>query len=217
MTIATYDDLKAAVPNWLRRTDLAEAIPDFVALAEADMNRELRTSWQLVKANGTLDAEFVGMPGSFRMMRSLRLTSGSGQQLREVTPEELARRKAVPQILVAEPREFAVIGGQLELWPVPDRAYAAAMEYQQGFLALSDGNPTNWILRDHPDAYLYGTLAAGSAYLKNDERAAGFQAQFLRVIGAIQEALRTSYDRTLRTDPALVQRQGALSNDIHRG
>jgi hypothetical protein len=203
MTIASFSDLKAAVPNWLRRADLAAMVPDFIMLAEREMDRTLRTALQLGEAAVTIDAEFIAAPASLRMVRSFRLTGGMGRLLREVTPEQMAQRKAAPHALAASPREFTVVGAQIEVWPVPDRAYSAVIELQAGIVPLSDANPTNWILAGHPDAYLFGALAAGAAYAKNDERAAAYQARFERVLGDIQEALRTSYDRTLRADAGL--------------
>lgn len=203
MTIATYSDLKAAVPNWLRRADLAGLVPDFIMLAEREMDRTLRTALQLCELTVTVDGEFIAAPAGLRMVRGFRLTSGLSRVLREVTPEQMARRKAAPHMLQGSPREFTVIGAQIEFWPVPDRAYSAVVELQAGIVPLSDANPSNWILASHPDAYLFGALAAGAAYAKNDERAAAYQAQFERVLGDIQEALRTSYDRLLRTDAGL--------------
>jgi uncharacterized protein YfiM (DUF2279 family) len=211
MTIATYSDLKAAVPNWLRRADLAGMAADFIMLAEREMDRTLRTALQLGQQSLTIDAEFIAAPAGLRMVRSLRLTSSAGRVLREVTPEQMAKQKASAAGLTGAPRSFTVIGAQIEVWPVPDKAYAATAELQAGITPLSDDNPTNWILASHPDAYLFGALAAGAAYAKNDERAAAFQAQFERVLGDIQEALRTSYDRTLRTEPELQPAGGAFN------
>ncbi|HEY4029962.1 MAG TPA: hypothetical protein VGM25_06435 [Caulobacteraceae bacterium] len=203
MTIATYGDLKTAVPNWLRRADLAGMVPDFIMIAEREMDRVLRTALQLGRQAITIDGEFVAAPASFRMVRSLRLTSGPGRALREVTPEQMARQKAGTPGLAGAPQWFTVIGPQIEVWPVPDAAYEATAELQAGIAPLSDDNPTNWILAGHPDAYLFGALAAGAAYTKSDDRASAWQAQFERVLGDIQEAVRTSYDRTLRADPGL--------------
>lgn len=213
MTIATYSDLKAAVPNWLRRADLAAMAPDFIMLAEREMDRVLRTALQLAQQSLTIDAEFIAAPASFRMVRGIRLTSGGSRALLEVTPEQMLKKKAAARVLTAAPRWFTVIGAQIELWPVPDKAYAATVELQAGIVPLSDDSPTNWILTGHPDAYLFGALAAGAAYAKNDDRAAAFQAQFERVLGDIQEALRTSYDRTLRTEPEL-QTAGRAFNPL---
>ena len=41
MAISTFTELKTAVDNWLARTDLAGRAPEFIALAEARMNREI--------------------------------------------------------------------------------------------------------------------------------------------------------------------------------
>ena len=42
MAIGTYAELQTAVANWLDRDDLSLRIPEFIALAEARMNRILR-------------------------------------------------------------------------------------------------------------------------------------------------------------------------------
>ena len=42
ISFTNYEGLKAAVADWLGRDDLAERIPDFIALAERRMARELR-------------------------------------------------------------------------------------------------------------------------------------------------------------------------------
>ena len=44
MAIGTYAELQTAVANWLDRDDLTDRIPEFIALAEAKMNRNLRIS-----------------------------------------------------------------------------------------------------------------------------------------------------------------------------
>lgn len=212
MSFDTYADLQTAVASWLRRSDLTAQIPDFITLAESDMNRELKTARQLVEQPYTITGEFTALPTGFRQMRSLRLTSGTYRLLREVTPEQMAERKAVPSVLTSEPWEFTAIGAQLEFYPVPDQSYTAVMEFQAGFAPLSNANPTNWILTDHPDAYFYGALSAALAYVKNDDRAAAFQQQFMRVLGEVQHALRTSYDRTLRVDPGIRPRRPGTFN-----
>jgi hypothetical protein len=204
--LATYSDLQAEVGAWLRRSDLAGEIPTCIALAEAVMNRELRTCLQLVTQTYEINGAFVDKPVGFRMMRSLRLTSGAGRVLEEITPEQMAACKAGQGSLTAAPRFYTAVGPQLEFWPVPNETYAAIMQFQAGFTPLSDAAPSNWILADHPDAYLFGALANASGYVKNDERAQAFDQVFRRALDEIQEALRTTYDRTLGADPMLIRR-----------
>ena len=42
MALTTYAELKASIADFLNRDDLTSVIPDFITLAEADMNRGLR-------------------------------------------------------------------------------------------------------------------------------------------------------------------------------
>ena len=43
MAISTKSELHTAVTNWLNRSDLTSRIPEFITLAEASFNRNLRT------------------------------------------------------------------------------------------------------------------------------------------------------------------------------
>jgi hypothetical protein len=214
MALADFPSLQTSIAAWLRRTDLTAQIPDFITIAEANMNRILRTSKQLVSQPFTITGEFVNLPTEFRMLRSLRLQSGTWRPLRQITPEQMNKRKAVPAIILMEPREFTAVGAQLEFWPVPDRTYPGLMDFQLQIPPLSVAFPTNWVIIDHPDCYLFGALAAGYAFLKNDERAAALQGQFVRAMAEMQAALRTSYDRTLRIDAGLLPRSNLSFNWI---
>ena len=41
MAISTYSELKTALTNWSKRTDLSTVLGDFIALAEARIQRSL--------------------------------------------------------------------------------------------------------------------------------------------------------------------------------
>ena len=64
------------------------------------------------------------------------------------------------------------------------------MVYYQRIPALSDTVTTNWLLEAHPDLYLYTTLGAAEAWLKNDPRLPVWQqaaATFLDDLDALGE------------------------------
>jgi hypothetical protein len=46
---------------------------------------------------------------------------------------------------------------------------------------------SNWILRDHPDAYLYGALLQAAPFLRDDERIAVWGGLFERAIDGINK------------------------------
>ena len=72
MAIGTYSELQTAVANWLDRDDLTDRIPEFIALAEAKMNRVLRISLMenvstaLTMVSGTRD---YSLPTGFTGMK----------------------------------------------------------------------------------------------------------------------------------------------------
>jgi len=54
----TYAGLKASVADWLNRADLAAVVPDFIALAEGQMNRRLRVRRMVAAATAQVSAEY---------------------------------------------------------------------------------------------------------------------------------------------------------------
>ena len=69
-----------------------------------------------------------------------------------------------------EPRFYAISAGQLEFFPTPDGDYQGSMIYYADIPALSDETPSNWLLAEYPDAYLYGSLIHSAPFLHEDER-----------------------------------------------
>ena len=48
MALTTYNELKTSLADWLNRQDLTSTIPDFISLAEAQIERQLRTRQMIV-------------------------------------------------------------------------------------------------------------------------------------------------------------------------
>ena len=42
MALTTYTELKASIADFLNRDDLTTVIPDFITLAESQINRDVR-------------------------------------------------------------------------------------------------------------------------------------------------------------------------------
>ena len=55
MSITTYAELKTAIASWLNRDDLTSVIPDFIALTEAALNRDLRHLQMIDRDDATID------------------------------------------------------------------------------------------------------------------------------------------------------------------
>ena len=75
MALSTFTELKEAVADWLDRSDLTARIPDFIALAEARINRELRIRPMEVRSTmyTTVDQQYFNLPGGYIQMRNICL------------------------------------------------------------------------------------------------------------------------------------------------
>jgi hypothetical protein len=198
MALTTYSDLQAEIAGWLRRSDLTAEIPSFIALAEAQMNRRLRVRPMTARLAETWAAEYVDLPTDFLSERLVKLTSGGTTVLRCLTPEEIdvKARSATS----GRPRFYALYGDELRLHPAPDTAYAAELVYLQALPALSDGNPSNWLLASHPDAYLYGALTQSAPYLRADDRLQTWTSLFGAAMTDIETADRSGSAAQLLSD-----------------
>jgi len=94
MAISTFAELKTATANWLDRSDLTDRIPEFIALAEARFNRNLRirdmetVSTAISTVAGTRE---YNLPTGFVQMKEFHLTTDPLTPLAYITPEMMSR------------------------------------------------------------------------------------------------------------------------------
>lgn len=191
MALTTYTELQTSVGNWLTRTDLATQIPEFITLAEAEIARVLRKS--STRQTVTLSEESLSLGSAVGELRSVRLVTGSPDRdlpLEIGTPEIFWEWKARFRAS-GRPLKASLIAGKLVVAPVPDAPYPAEIVYYNALVPLSSTNPTNEVLRDDPDVYLFGALMQAAPYLKNDERIPVWEAKFQRGLDQIE----TQYQR----------------------
>ena len=166
MAITTYAELQTAVGNWLNRTDLTTAIPDFITLAEAKMKRRVR-HWRMesrATAETVAGQRTLALPNGYIEMRNLKINATHVDVLEFLPPSVMYENSSAQ----GQPKYYTVQGDQLVLEPVPDSAYEIEMGYLS-FDVLSDSNTSNWVLTNHPDLYLYGTLLEAAAYIKDND------------------------------------------------
>ena len=172
MALTSYSTLKSSIADWLNRDDLTSVIPDFISLAEAQIERRVPTQKMVKRANATIDTPFSALPADFLSAKSLVLTSTAPvQPLVFLTEDELDSKKWVYRT-TGKPIYFALVGNQIEVLPAPDTSYTAELTYVATLAKLSDSNTSNWVLERHPDVYLYGSLLQAAPYLRDDERVA---------------------------------------------
>ncbi len=173
LSFSDYPSLIAAVQGWLARDDAMTlaAIPAMIKLAESAISRKLRNS--TLRATITIAGESTQIPADVAELRSIRLVSGTPSwdyPMMIGTPEMLDDYRARSSDTASRPRIAAIVGTQILVAPPPDVAYDADITYFEKLVPLSVSNPTNSVLADSPDVYLYGTLAAAETFLEHDDR-----------------------------------------------
>ena len=193
MAIGTYAQLQTAVANWLDRSDLTDRIQEFIDLAEARINRNLRIRAMETVATGTLTAgtREYNLPTGYIQAKEFHLTTDPLTPMSYITPELMTRIWAGST--QGKPRAFTFIGDKFRLGPNPDAAYTRSMVYYKKFDALSDSATTNWVITNAPDLYLYASLLEAEPFIMNDERIPIWAAAYKQAIDDIQ--LQDNKDR----------------------
>lgn len=188
MAIATYTDLKTSIASWLNRDDLTSVIPDFISLAEAGINRDLRHYKMIERADATLDSRYVQLPADWMETVRFSITSGDTYRLELVSRDDMLEYREKTADTSGRPRFYANIGDTIEVFPTPDADYTMQLQYYAKTPALSDSNASNWLLLDAPDVYLYGTLIQSAPYLQDDARTQTWAALYAAALQSLQKA-----------------------------
>ena len=187
MAIGTYSELKTAVANWLDRDDLADRIPEFIALAEARMNRVLRLRMMESKytASTIASQRNYALPASYIQMRNFQLNTSPITSLSYVSPEIYDRLWGGSQGGI--PQFYTIIANELQLGPIPGSVITMEMLFYKKISALSASNTTELMLTYNPDVYLYGALLEAEPFIMNDERIGVWAQGFEKAIVDLQE------------------------------
>jgi hypothetical protein len=185
MAITTYSELKTSVANWLNRDDLTSVVPDFITLAEADMNRKIRHWRQEKRSTAEIDTQYSAIPADFAEAIRFYLTADNTSPLELISQSEMVDQRYQSADTSGKPRYYAITAGEIEVFPTPDGTYDAELYYYSRIAELSDSNTSNWVLEYFPDVYLYGALMHSSPYLKDDARVTVWASLYQAGIDAI--------------------------------
>lgn len=187
MSLDNYSQLQATVADWIDRTDLATKIPTFIRLAEAKFNRKLRTAQQQATATLNLTGDAAPLPADFAELIYVSVPESPARRLRYVTEDE--RQRLVYELAATGRAEgYTIRGSSLIVAPGPGGVSTLDIGYYRKLTPLSNANPTNWLLTDHPDAYLFGACLQAAPYLRDSEQLAVWSAGLEGVMAEIEDA-----------------------------
>jgi len=210
MALNSFSALKASVADWLNRTNLTTQIPDFITLFEAQLKRRVEVEYTQ-SIPFAISAETVALPSDCKNVLSLYFDDGIRQgEIETGTPEYIAGLQGRRiNLTTGVPSYGAIVdnGTKIEFSPTPNQTYTAKLKYVVKLVALSDTATSNWVLNEHPDVYLWGTLMQAEKFLKNDPRVATWERELEKALAELKlfierrKVANTLIQRPRRTIP----------------
>lgn len=167
MALSTFSDLKTSIAAWMHRGDLTSVIPDFIALAEKRVLRDLikRGGHYLIEASSTLtpSSNVAALPADYFAIRSLVSATTPNEEILDVPLSVLKSAYG----LSGNGKAYSIVGANIQLSPDAGNTDVVLNYYLQP-AALSDSNTTNELFPTLSDAYLYASLIEATLYVKGD-------------------------------------------------
>jgi hypothetical protein len=200
MAITTYTELEAALADWIHRSDLTSRIPDFIALAEDEINTDMRLRLMEVDETVTFSSgRTVALPSRFLepIKLSLVYAGADDEELTYQSPAQMVVNDSVG--VACRPLYWTINGDNIEFPNRADTSYTLTFRMLKGFDIASTS--TNALLTKYRGLYLYGALVQASAWVGADERIGKWKSMYLNMKKKVnrQEA-RTKTLTLLQTD-----------------
>jgi len=172
-----YGELKTSIAEHLHRSDLTSMILDFVIFAETTIQNDpdpsdmevlcgIRTRDQNNRYTATINTEYVDTPTNLLSIRDAQINTDPVTKLTYLTPSEMSIK--FPSSMTGTPKFYTIHGDEFQFKPVPSGDFTLELSYLAKYTALSADADTNWLLTNHPMAYVYSALIAADSYLEND-------------------------------------------------
>lgn len=182
MALDTYTGLQAAIASWLMRDDLGDHIPDFITLAESDMNQRLRLRTMLTSVE--VAATGAELPEDCLAVKSVWLDSYG-----HVCFGTLAENAAyVEKYRGAAAYLWGIDGNSVVVSPTQTGDGTVTLRYYARIPSLGADQPSNAILQASPALYLYGALVQSAPFLADDARLQTWGTLYQQAADALQAA-----------------------------
>lgn len=189
MALANYTDLKSTIAETLNRDDLTTAAQTFVALCEAQVNRDIR-HWRMeVRTSGQQSAgdEYMQIPADWVETIRFNVVGNGTSPINLMDSTTMAENRARYNDQYGKPTAYSLEAGQFHLYPTPVADVDLELLYYAQVPDLAS-NATNWLLSTAPDIYLYGSLLHSAPYLQDDNRVAVWAQLYSAAVTRLNES-----------------------------
>lgn len=190
--IETFSGLVQFIINHLELdTETAAQVPNFIRLAEYRLDRLLTVPQRETKRTRTLSGDtLASLP-----WRSIHYVEGPDGPIPQMSLDGLIDLYGEES---GSPCGYAQDGETLVFRPIPPSSITVTLSYMTRIPPLSTANPTNWLLQNNADAYVYGALWQACAWLEDIDAATAFRAELMSIIPEVnQQAMRYRFNGPL--------------------
>jgi hypothetical protein len=192
-----YAELIAAAQAYADRQDIevANNLDTFIIMAEARMNRVLKTRKQSARATTptVTGQSYYSLPDDFAGIRDIQLNTDpggsepSGKSYSYLSPEQMNNREDGPFV---NQRYYTIIANQFQIFPQEEAGSQIEIVYYQKVpnLNSTEGEDENWMSLSHPDIYLAGLVAEIELFAKNYDVAKGWHDRMSLAIDELDQS-----------------------------
>lgn len=185
MSIANYSELQTAIINRLHRSGLTALVPDFIALGEARIYRDLRVRCMETALSSAISAGVVALPTGYIELKHAYIDGSPTRKLQRKTPEFIytnypTRSADRCPVYISREADNFIFG------PYPDSAYTVKGIYYKRLPALSDTNTTNWFTANAPDLLLFAALVEAADHTSNNAALMKWEGKYNQVKDRVQ-------------------------------
>lgn len=183
-----YGELKTLLTSYLHRTDLADQVPTFIAMAQARINRDvmIQDFTSLATVSITSGDRFVALPDDCKSLINVQITTSSGRKallpLSSVQMDTLYK-----DVYSGQPCNYAVYGKQIELQPTPETDYTLEVLYNYRPTLFSADADTNDLLDRCPNIYVYAAMVEAEPFRHGEERSQMWESYYQAEVDKLNE------------------------------
>lgn len=175
--ITDYASLKEEIASESHRTDLTAKLPDFIQRAEREMARTLPLRAFETTLTGTSTGT-ITLPADFDQVELLVLNANGREY-----PMDYTSPNGVSAYVSGNPNRYTILDGVIKFIAPTGGEYT--LNYLRKLVPLSDAAPTNFLITEHPDAYLYGAMVQVAMHVRSDEQLSKYAPLFNVVMSQI--------------------------------
>ena len=163
---------------------MEQVIPLWIQFAEADFNRRVVHRKMVARKTATLSSGRVALPSDWLAAINIEVDGRIPSRLKYLSPSDLDSARDDYETS-GDPLFYTLIGDEIEVAPHPSTSVTIEMLYRAKVPALSVGNPSNWLLLEAPDLYLFGALAQALPWMEGDPRAQSWVDKAEAILGQL--------------------------------